>query len=191
MASPCSNCQTEVSDGAAACPSCGSPMNVATATPSGASPQSGTTQIKFDASVLSQTDRIVGIATLVLFISLFLSWFSVNLGSGFGSASADGLTAHGYLYITLFVCLGILGYLALGALGIWKLPESSPVGHDQVLLAATGVNLVLVVLAFVLKPGGYGVSGVGWSFGAFVGLVAAIVAAAPVAMPAIRARRAK
>jgi hypothetical protein len=166
-------------------------MNVATATPSGASPRSGTTPIKFDASVLTQTDRIVGIATLVLFVSLFLSWFSVNLGSGFGSASADGLTAHGYLYITLFVCLGILGYLAVGALGIWKLPESSPIGHEQVLLTATGVNLVLVVLAFVLKPGGYGVSGVGWSFGAFVGLIAAIVAAAPLAVPAIRARRAK
>jgi hypothetical protein len=40
-----------------------------------------------------------------------------------------------------------------------------------------------------LKPGGYGFSGIGWGFGAFVGLVAAIVAAFPTAAPAIKARR--
>jgi len=43
------------------------------------------------------------------------------------------------------------------------------------LLIATGVNAVLSILAFLDKPG---FSGIGWGFGAFVGLAAAIVAAA-------------
>jgi hypothetical protein len=46
---------------------------------------------------------------------------------------------------------------------------------------------VLVILAFLFKPGG---SGVGWRWGAFVGLVAAIVAVVPLGMPYVQARRA-
>jgi len=42
-----------------------------------------------------------------------------------------------------------------------------------------------------LKPGGYGFHGVGWSYGAFVGLIAAIVAAFPLGWPIIQARRGK
>jgi peptidoglycan/LPS O-acetylase OafA/YrhL len=145
-----------------------------------------TPQIKFDASALSQTDRIVGIATAVLFISLFLPWFNANFG--FVTASADGLSAHGYLYVTLFISLGIVAFLALGALGLWKLPTSSAISHDQVLLIGTAVSFVLVLLGFLLKPGG---SGVGWDWGAFVGLAAAVVALLPLARPVIQARRGK
>jgi len=58
------------------------------------------------------------------------------------------------------------------------------------LLIATGVNAVLSILAFVFKPGGIKFSGIGWGFGAFVGVAASIVAAAPTAVPAIQARRA-
>jgi hypothetical protein len=179
----CSNCQTEVTQGTASCPSCGASMSGASV--SGAS--SGST-IKFDAAALSNTDRIVGGATAILFISLFLPWFSVNFG--LGTASADGLSAHGYLYVTLFVSLAVIGLLAALALGVWKLPAESPLTKDQLLLIGTGLNVVLVILAFILKPGGIG-SGVGWSFGAFVGLAAAVVAVFPLGAPIIRARRAK
>jgi hypothetical protein len=76
------------------------------------------------------------------------------------------------------------------ALGVWEFPSTAPVSEEQALLIATAVNLVLVVLAFLLKPGGVG-SGVGWSFGAFIGLVAAIVALVPLARPALAARKSK
>lgn len=180
MATTCPSCQTEAPEGTAFCPSCG--KSLTGAAPAGSS----TPQIKFDASALSQTDRIVGIATIVLFISLFLPWFSVNLG--IGTVSADGLTAHGYLYIPLLISLAVIALLALGALGLFKLPSTSPVDRQQVLLIGTAVSFVLVLLGFLLKPGG---GGVGWSFGAFVGLVAAVVAVAPLAMPVIRARQGK
>jgi hypothetical protein len=45
------------------------------------------------------------------------------------------------------------------------------------------------LIACVDKPGAIGFHGVGWGFGAFVGLIAAVVAAAPLAAPAIQARR--
>jgi hypothetical protein len=192
----CSNCQTESAEGTALCPGCGaalaaapagattsgSPAAAPTATPAGS-------QVKFDATKLTQTDRIVGIASFVLLISLFLSWFSVSLGP-IGSVSASGLSAHGYLYIVLILSIVIVALLAVRSLGAWAFPSTAPVTEEQALLIATGINFVLVLIAFLLKPGGVG-SGVGWSFGAFIGLIASIVAVVPLARPALAARKAK
>jgi hypothetical protein len=192
----CSNCQTESAEGTALCPGCGAALAAAPAgATAGASPAGAPaaapagSQVKFDATKLTQTDRIVGIASFVLLISLFLSWFSVSLGP-IGSVSASGLSAHGYLYIVLILSIVIVALLAVRALGAWAFPSTAPVTEEQALLIATGINFVLVLIAFLLKPGGVG-SGVGWSFGAFIGLIASIVAVVPLARPALAARKAK
>jgi hypothetical protein len=208
----CSNCQTESAEGTAVCPGCGAALVAPAAAPSAVAPppvapapapaaaapapaaaappaDAATSQVKFDATKLSQTDRIVGIASFVLLISLFLSWFSVSLGS-IGSVSASGLSAHGYLYLVLILSIVIVGLLAIRALGIWEFPSSAPMSEEQALLIACAVNFVLVLIAFLLKPGGVG-SGVGWSFGAFIGLIASIVALVPLARPALAARSSK
>jgi hypothetical protein len=192
----CSNCQTESAEGTALCPGCGAALTAAPAGASAAaSPAAAPTaapagsQVKFDATKLTQTDRIVGIASFVLLISLFLSWFSVSLGP-IGSVSASGLSAHGYLYIVLILSIVIVALLAVRALGAWAFPATAPVTEEQALLIAAGINFVLVLIAFLLKPGGVG-SGVGWSFGAFIGLIASIVAVVPLARPALAARKAK
>ncbi len=70
-------------------------------------------------------------------------------------------------------------------------PFAVPIGHELLLLAATAVNLLLVFLAFILKPGGYSFSGVGWSWGAFVALIAAVAAVAPLGFPMIQARKSR
>ena len=140
----------------------------------------------FDAARLSQADRISGGASAVLLISLFLPWFSLSLG--FGTYSWSGTTAHGYLWVVFILCLAIVAFLVFGA-GYAELPMRLPVARENALLAATGLNLVLVLLAFFINPGYRLLSnGVGWSFGAFVGLIAAIVAFVPLALPRLRAR---
>ena len=137
---------------------------------------------KFDAARWSLADRIAGVATVVLFISLFLSWFGITV-IGI-TVTASGLSAHGYLYVVMILCILIVAYLGLRA-GWDELPVSANLPHLTVMLVATIVNLVLVFIAFIDKPGG---SGVGWQFGAFLALIAAIVAAAPYAIPQLRAR---
>lgn len=187
----CPNCQTVLTAGTTTCPSCGSAQFSSAApgtppsAPSGAQPKP---QVTFDLASIGHVDRLVGGATLVLFISLFLPWFSINFGGIIGTASASGLTAHGYLYITLILSLAILGLLVAEVLGLWKVPDTVGISRDQILLVATAINLVLVLLAFLFKPGG---SGVGWDFGAFVGLIAAVVAVFPLGWPVIQARRSK
>src|ERR1022692_2902813 len=139
----------------------------------------------FDLGNLSQSERITGVATLVLFISLFLPWFTYS--SSFGSVSVDGLW-HGWMYLVFLLCLVILVYLVSRA-GFSEMPFKLPIAGEQLLLVASVANLVLTVLAFIDKPGGVGFSGIGWGFGAFVGLIAAVIAALPLGMPALRARR--
>jgi hypothetical protein len=137
---------------------------------------------KFDAARWSLADRISGVATIVLFISLFLSWFGISV-IGI-TVTASGLSAHGYLYLVLVVCILIVAYLVLRA-GWGEMPGGLNLPHLTTMLVATLINLVVVFLAFIFKPGG---SGVGWEFGAFLGLIAAIVAAAPYAIPPLRER---
>lgn len=202
----CPNCQTVAAEGTASCPSCGNPLSGVTHTASTPPPPSPTPptpppspptfsagspkpQIKFDLKSVGQVDRLVGGATLILFISLFLPWFGFKFA--LGTVSWDGLTSHGYLWVTLFLSLGVVGLIVAEAVGVWKLPATTPISREQILLIATVVNLILVLLAFLLKPGGYGFSGIGWKFGSFVGLAAAVVAAFPLGWPVIQARRGK
>jgi uncharacterized membrane protein len=141
-------------------------------------------EAKFNAARWTKNDRIVGVATFVLFISLFLSWFGVSASYGVYSVSvsASGLSAHGYLYIDLILCIAILIYLAVRAM-FEEMPFKVPVPHETLLFVATAINFLLVLIGFLAKPGG---SGVGWRYGAFIGLVAAIVAVAPYVMPFVK-----
>jgi hypothetical protein len=197
----CPNCQSVVAADTITCPSCGNALGAAQATafsasaaPPPATHASGAhaakPQVKFDFATLSQTDRLIGGGSLVLFIALFLPWFSVKFGV-LGTATASGLSAHGYLYVTLILTLAVLAFLVAEALGLWKLPSASQLSRDQILLIATVINLILVVIAFAFKPSGLGVVKVGWSWGAFVALIAAVVAAFPLGWPVIQARRRK
>ncbi len=90
------------------------------------------------------------------------------------------MSGHGYLYIVLILCLAILAYLVVRAL-FDEMPVKLPVKHETLLFVATAINFLLVLIGFLDKPGG-----VGWRFGAFIGLIAAIVAVAPFVMPFVK-----
>ena len=199
MPQTCPQCQSQATDDATACPNCGATLGsgstatqaapaVSAPAPTGAAPAaaapsaSSIPAYKFDAARWTLADRIAGIASIVLFISLFLSWFGVSV-IGI-TVTASGLQAHGFLYIVMILCILIVAYLVLRA-GWDELPVSAKIPHLTVMMVFTIINLVIVFIAFIDKPGG---SGVGWEFGAFVGLIAAVVAAAPYAVPQLRAK---
>ena len=188
----CSRCGAEIPDGAATCPSCGARRVAvqeggvsAASVPERSATAPGTRaaapmRFELDVRRWSQTDRIVGVATLVLFISLFLPWFGVSFGTG--SFTVDGLW-HGYMYIVLLLSIAMLGYLVLRGLTADVSIGSIP--HERLLAGAAAVNVVLTLIGFLMKPG---TGGVGWRFGAFLALIAAVVAVAPKLLPAARQR---
>jgi hypothetical protein len=197
----CSQCGSNIAAGSAACPNCGAqqPGNVSQGAgtypsagsggpggPGGPGPAAKVTPaFNFEASRWTRDDRIVGGATLVFLIALFLPWFtapSVTIGGEtFGGGSVNGLW-HGYMFVDLILAIAVLAYLVLRA-GFEQLPFALPFRHEQLLLAASGILFVLALISFFTKP-----SGAGWGIGAYLGLLAAIVATAALAVPFVRAR---
>ncbi|HEY2080847.1 MAG TPA: hypothetical protein VGH53_31340 [Streptosporangiaceae bacterium] len=125
----------------------------------------------------SGSDLVVGGALVVLLIALFLPWFSGTVQifkSAAVSGAAAGTQAHGYLWV-VFV-LAIVALIVLVARdAIDQLPGNLP-SPEQMLVGATGLALVLTVLGLVQKPSSGALISIGWSYGGFIALLAALVA---------------
>jgi hypothetical protein len=153
---------------------------------------------------LSQLELIVGIASLVLLISLFLSWrhyggSATYHGQVIGSQSVvtqNGIGAHGYFWIPVILSIAVIVFIVLKA-GLPKMPFTLPMAEDQALLIATGISFVLVLIGFFFIGGSGGsytdpISGYSYhygfsrSFGAYLSLIAALVAVVPLALPLIQ-----
>jgi len=204
----CTNCGQALEAGATACPNCGTAVGAAPAGAAAAAPQQGAPQqgvpqaavpssgggstpaYKFDTANLTRADWITGIASLVLLIALFLPWYTVSFNLISGSAS--GVSGHGWLWLVFLLCLVVLAYEVMKA-GWGHLPFKLPISEEQAVMIVTVINVVLVLIGFLFKaytglPTVVHVS-IGWGFGAFLGLIAAVVAALPSVVPAIQARR--
>lgn len=130
-----------------------------------------------DVSRWTESDRVTGIASAVLLISLFLPWFGVSfLGM---TVTADGLESHGYFHIVLILCLAILGYLIMRISPARSVLPASR-AHERILLVATAVNFALVIIGFIAKPGNaeWGPL-VSRQYGSFLGGIAALAAVVP------------
>jgi hypothetical protein len=171
----CSRCLVEVSPGTALCPNCGAAIRPRVM-PRPAPKRVRKSRQRFDA--LNAKDRVTGPATLVLLISFWLPWYSI------GPISADGLSVHGWLFTAVLSSIVLVVYVLITAFGVGDLADQGRMSKDQLLILMTGVNVVLVVLAFLLKPAGFS-----WSWGAFLALAAAIVAFLPFGIPLIQAQR--
>jgi hypothetical protein len=136
-------------------------------------------------------DLAIGGALVVLLIALFLPWFSGKVSPGSATlaitATGNGPTSHGYLW-TVFV-LTIVALIVLVARdAIARLPGNLP-SPEQMLVGATGLALLLTILGVAQKPSPVITSlvpaisqvfrlsvSVGWSYGGFVALLAALIA---------------
>jgi len=207
----CTNCGQVLPAGATACPNCGTAVAAAppAAGPATGVPPAGAAGVPghagpartgssvpsyhFDTANLTTADWVTGFASLVLLISLFLEWYTVNLPI-VGSEGISGVSGHGWLYLVFLLCLVVIAYEVMKA-GWGRMPFNVPLNEERILLIITVINLVLVVIAFVFKAGTGAAIGVdikiGWGFGAFVGLIAAVVAALPHIVPAIQGRSRK
>jgi len=140
----------------------------------------------FNLNRLTRVDKIVAVATFVTFISLWLPWYSVSVGTE--SVSFDATSwGHGWMWLELLVAIALLVYF-VARTGWDTLPFSLPVAHAPLLIIGTGIQLLLVLLDFAIIP--YGNEGMGWGWGAFIGLIAAVAAAGPVIYPAVQSYRA-
>ena len=162
-------------------------------------------------------DLVIGTSLIALLVTLFMPWFSgtvVMTGTGASRAfgSADGPRAHGYVwFVFALVIIALVVLVARDAIG--EVPGNLP-SPAQMLTVATGLALLLTILGAFIKPSptfGFlalsptGAStqftlSVGFSYGGFVAVAAALVAfvaafgaagrlnSSRISMPAIRRR---
>jgi zinc ribbon protein len=141
-------------------------------------PRPGTSgaPFRFDMNRLTRVDRTVGIASLIAMISIWLPWYSLD------GDSISGTTGHGWLWLVFVIALALIGYLALRAGSASEV--RLPIAHAPLLIIGTALQLLFILIAFADIP--YSNFGVGWDWGAFIGLLAALAAAGPVVWPAVQ-----
>jgi hypothetical protein len=175
----CSRCLVEVFPGTALCPNCGAAIRP-TVLPKPKPKRVG--KVRRRVNELNRKELVFGPATLVLLVSFWLPWYSASLGPF--SASVGGLSAHGWLFLAVLDAIVLVLYVLITAFGAGDLADMGRLSKEQLLTALTGVNLLLVVIAFLLKPSGFS-----WDYGAFLALVAAVVAFLPFGVPLVQDRR--
>ncbi len=112
---------------------------------------------------------MAGGASLALMIGIFLPWFDFgSAGTGYFSFSATALRT--WMYLVLVITLGVIACLVVKAL---RRRHRWPLLHWLILVGACGTDLVITLGCFVTKS-----VGLGWGYGAYLSLVAAVAAVA-------------
>lgn len=180
----CPQCGTPNQQDSAFCANCGTRLVPAAApAPPGQqyqpAPRAGAS-FQLDLKRLTRVDRLVAGGSLVAMISIWLPWYSIS--SAGQSASFSGTWGHGWLWLEFVLALALIGYLVLRAGSATAV--RLPVAHAPLLLIGTSVQLLLILIAFADIP--YSGLGMGWDWAAFIGLLAALTAAGPLIVPAVR-----
>lgn len=135
-------------------------------------------EFRLDLRRLTRAEQIAGAASMIVLVALFLPWFGFGeLGT---TITVSGTAAHSYLMLVVITALLMTGYLLLRS-GWDEFPVSLPVAPELVLLAGAGLQFALVLTGFLEVP----LSGLGWEIGAYLALIAAASAAAPLVPPAL------
>ena len=134
---------------------------------------------------LTTADMVAGAASLVLLISLFLPWYTVSVPGASSTLSGTGI--HRFLWLAVLLSVVVLTYLIVHATVGWDSTPMNRLAREPVLLGLSLVQLILVIIPFFDVPDTLiqNVS-VGFSYGAYVGLAAAIAALVMVLVPYIR-----
>lgn len=133
---------------------------------------------RFQIRRLSVIDQVTAVASLLLFVALWMPWFSV--GDDTYRVTIGGINAHSWLSFALVTCLVLIGYLTARA-GWDRMPVKLPIAHAPLLLVVGLIQLLIVVIAVLATPDGFG-----HAAGSWIALVAALGASVPILIPVVR-----
>jgi hypothetical protein len=129
-----------------------------------------------DVNRVSQGQRIAGIAGLLLFIDLWMSWYSVDLraitGASSSAIAASGVdtTASAWqAFSWTDLLLALTALIAIGAAVATAARQELPIKLTPIIAPLAGVMTLLVLYRIVNQPGPNKLINVEW--GAYLGLV--------------------
>ena len=127
-----------------------------------------------DFSKLSNGAKLALIGGAVLVVNLFLPWFSWDNGLG-GSVSWDAFDSGFLAWFGSLAAIAGAVVLLLKAFGTKEM-SAGQFKTEQLAVVLGGVGLLLILIRTLAKPSFLGFDlGASYSFGVFVGLVAAAI----------------
>jgi hypothetical protein len=133
--------------------------------------------LAFDSSKLKFGDMIAAGSAAILFISLFLNYYKVEV-KGFGQTLSDGISAWDAFSVgDLFLLLVVIVVIAVVVIRATGATVSVPVPLSQVVLVAGGLATLYILYRIINSPAPSGLPDgidVKRSIGIFLGFLAAI-----------------
>jgi hypothetical protein len=126
-----------------------------------------TTGKSFDPASVSRATWIAAAGSLVLFISVFLSWYSA---SGSVGGISYSVSQSGWDTGALAKLVALLSLIAIAALFVPTV--TLPFPSSLIVIGAAAISFLFILIKLVDKP-----DGAGLAYGIFVALIAAAVAA--------------
>jgi hypothetical protein len=127
----------------------------------------------FDPATVSRATWIAAGGAVVLFISVFFSWYKVSVSAGAFSVSGS---VDGWGHVTTAKFVALFALIAIAALVIEMFVPSValPLPASLIVIACGVLDFLLVLLKMISHPGG---SAVSLAWGIYVSLIAAAVTA--------------
>jgi hypothetical protein len=135
-----------------------------------------------DLNKLSDGEKIAGVSAILLFIFMFLEWFTAEVSGGSGafsvSASEGGSAWDALDNIPIFLVITIIAALVVVALRLTDSSYEPPVSANAIVAVLGAISVLLILYRIIDTPGEGGTFGgvsvdVSPAFGIFLGLIAA------------------
>jgi hypothetical protein len=144
-----------------------------------------------DLDRLSDGEKISGLSAILLFIFMFLDWFSVDVSSGSGafsvSASGGGSAWDALDWIPIFLVITIIAALAVAALRLTDSTYEPPVPANTVVAGLGIVSVLLILYRIIVTPDAGSIPGISVDVSPAFGIFLALIAAAGIAYGGYRA----
>jgi hypothetical protein len=127
-----------------------------------------------DADRLSTGEKIAGVSAILLFIFMFLDWFTVSASNGFVSVSVGGSAWDALDVIPIILMVAVIAAVGVAVVRLTD-ADFEPTISMNAVVSILGIVSVLLVLYRIISPPDSGVSGINVdpAVGIFLGLLAA------------------
>ena len=127
-----------------------------------------------DLDRLSTGEKIAGVSGILLFVFMFLDWFSVDVNGGLFQVSFGGSAWDAFSFIDIFLFITVLAAVGVAVARLADADVEPGISMNSVVAILGGIA-VLLILFRIVSPPDAGLTGVDVSpaVGIFLGLIAA------------------
>lgn len=144
-----------------------------------------------DVDRLSTGEKIAGVSAILLFIFMFVDWFSVDVSTSAGAFSVSG-SAGGSAWdaldtIPIFLMIAIIAAVGVAVVRLTDAVLEPAISVNAVVAALGGLAVVLILYRIISPPDAGSAPGVSVDVSPAIGIFLGLIAAAGIAYGGYRA----